>query len=283
MTFTNLKSATKLVWIGLMATSVCSADSCQQSKVDMQLKSYLKSASLDKLKEINSQCKSRKTRIALLIIRGDNSKQNEMLKSATLDYKEALALIEENGFKMFDKYRDYLKIELGIKNKIVSKKELITTKSIIDSKTLESYITLKSNKTRGANLENFSQVKGIPLNFRTGSATIENGYNLAQAKEMGKLLSKPKYTNQIIYITGYTDSRGSVISNKNLSQKRADGLKSYLVDNFHIKSKNLITESQGESMPICKQGEKIKNNGEYGCSGQEDYYKSRRVTLEYGE
>ena len=266
MTFTHLKSIANIVIVGAVMLSTLNADSCS----DKQIQTLLKSSKVKELKKLYKSCKSKKTRIAYLIKRGDENRDNSLLKSAKADYREALDIIEENNFKMFEEYRDYLKTELGIKKPTPQKEETTTQRGVISSEELENYITPKSNGTRGAGMGEFSRVKGIPINFNSGSATIKDGVNLSQAREIGKLLSKPKYANQIIYITGYTDTKGSAIYNKELSQKRADGLKRYLVDKFQLKEDNLITEGLGESFPI------------HNKKGKEDYYRSRRVTLEYG-
>jgi outer membrane protein OmpA-like peptidoglycan-associated protein len=275
MIFTHFKSIGKIVTITLFFGSISySANLCKQVEViDKQIETLLNSpkVEVEELKKLYNRCKNRKTRIAYLIKRGDENRDNSLLKSAKLDYKEALALIEENNFRIFEKYREYLKVELGIKQPTIKKEGKVTPRGVIDSNALESYITKRGKQTRGAGLESFSRLKGIPINFNTGSSTIQKGVNLAQAKEIGKLLSKPKYANEIVYITGYTDTRGSAIYNKELSQARANGLKRYLVEQFHLKDKNLITEGLGESFPV------------YNEKGIENYYQSRRVTLEYGE
>ena len=272
MIVTHLKLISKVVLVGVVMLSALNANQCQESIVDRKIESLLKLSKVQELKRLYESCKSGKTRIAYLIRRGDESRDNGLLKSATADYREALALIEENHFRIFEEYKEYLEIELGIKKIALPKEEeTVVQKSVISSEELENYIAPKSNGTRGGMIESFSRVTGIPINFNSGSSVIKKGVNLAQAKEIGKLLSKPKYANQVIYITGYTDTKGSAIYNKTLSQKRADSLKQYLINAFHLKEKNLMTEGLGESFPIKKK------------SGKEDYYRSRRVTLEYGE
>jgi len=269
MIFTHLKLISKVALVGVIMLSVLNANECQESIVDRKIESLLKSSKVKELKRLYKSCKSRKTRIAYLIKRGDKNRDDGLLKSATLDYKEALSLIKENSFNIFEKYREYLKLELGIKKPTI-KEEIRVQKSVISSDDLEDCITFRSNKTKSPTIEDFRKLKGIPINFNIGSSLVKKGVNLAQAKEIGKLLSKPKYRDKIIYITGYTDTRGSAIYNKTLSDKRANSLKKYLVNLFNLKEKNLISEGMGEECPIEK-------------NGREDYYKSRRVTLEYGE
>ena len=268
MIFTHLKLISKVLLVGVLTFSALNANECQESIVDRKIELLLKSSEVKELKRLYKSCKSRKTRIAYLIKRGDKNRDDGLLKSATLDYKEALSLIEENSFKIFEKCREYLKLELGIKKPTI-KEEIRVQQNVISSDDLEGCITPVI--TRGGNITRFSRLKGIPINFNIGSSLIKKGVNLAQSKEIGKLLSKPKYKNRVIYITGYTDTRGSSIYNKTLSEKRANSLKNYLVNQFNLKEKNLISEGMGESFPVSNK------------QGKEDYYKSRRVTLEYGE
>jgi len=237
------------------------------------------------LTNLYKKCPNIKTEVALLIAKGDRYNKDKKLKEAHQNYQEALFLVNQNTLKIFDEYIYYLKNQIAMYTPQHSE---IATKSlkrgVIDSKTLEGYIKPRGDGTRGADFEEFVRFKGIPLKFGTGSFDIEEGVNLAQAIEIGKLLSQKDYRDRIIYITGFTDTRGDNQSNQKLSVQRAEGLKSYLVSTFGLKDENIRTEGYGESFPICRFGEKQKSlNGEYSCSSPEDYAKSRRVTLEYGE
>ena len=240
---------------------------------------------VEPLTNLYKKCPNKKTEVALLIAKGDDYGKKGDNNRAFINYKKALSTIDKNQLEIFDEYRFYLKNRIKSytpKAKSITKNITQSSNSgVIDSQALEGYIKSRE-KTRGADFEEFNRVKGIPLNFATGSSTIEGG-NLAQAKEIGKLLSKKDYKDRIIYITGYTDTRGDNTSNQILSVQRADGLKSYLLENFSLKEDNIRAEGYGESFPICLFGDKQKSGNEYSCSGQENYDRSRRVTLEYGE
>jgi len=223
--------------------------------------------------------------IAFLISKGDKYEEENNPKLAYENYQLGLIKIEKNNIKLFEEYKFYLnkKINNYQNTKIHISSKIDNKEILINSENLENYIAPRSNATRDANLEKFSIIKGIPLNFESGSFKIKNGVNLAQAQEIGKFLSKPDYINRVIYITGYTDTQGNYQNNQILSFKRANELKNYLILHFNLKSEYLKAEGYGEIMPICNFGEKQKNLGEYSCSGEENYTKSRRVTLEYGE
>ena len=231
---------------------------------------------LSKLEPLYRKCPTPKIKVALLIAKGDSG------NSALESYQEALRIIKDNKLEIFDEYKMYLKKQIEKYAQHNTPHQVVD--SVISSQKLEEYIMPRADSsTRGAMIGEFSTIKGIPLNFATGSSAIQEGVNLAQAREIGKLLSKKDYINRVIYITGYTDTRGDSQSNQELSIQRANGLKSYLITNFNLKEENIRAEGYGESFPICISGEKQKKGNEYSCSQQEDYAKSRRVTLEYGE
>ena len=229
------------------------------------------------LTKLYQECPTKKIKVALLIAKGDNN------NSALESYQRALSLIRGNSFKIFDEYKFYLKNQIK-KYTQHNRPNRIVSSGVLSSETLEGYIMPRTDgATRDAMIGEFSTVKGIPLNFNSGSSAIQEGVNLAQAREIGKLLSKKDYINRVVYVTGYTDTRGDNQSNQELSLQRANGLKSYLVNSFGLKEDNIRAEGYGESFPICRFGEKQKIGREYSCSQEEDYSKSRRVTLEYGE
>jgi OmpA-OmpF porin, OOP family len=52
-------------------------------------------------------------------------------------------------------------------------------------------------------------------------------------------------------IVGHTDSIGEDSYNQYLSQRRADLVKQFFVDNFGIEDTRLATEGHGEAQPIA--------------------------------
>jgi OOP family OmpA-OmpF porin len=59
-----------------------------------------------------------------------------------------------------------------------------------------------------------------------------------------------KYPDSKVALEGYTDSRGSDKYNQKLSQRRADAVKKYLVDNGHEKADRITTVGKGEADPV---------------------------------
>src|SRR6202035_1256948 len=70
----------------------------------------------------------------------------------------------------------------------------------------------------------------LEINFDYNSAVIS-----AQAKPtttaLGKALSKPELRDRVFVIAGHTDAKGGFPFNQDLSERRAEAIKRFLVDN----------------------------------------------------
>jgi NitT/TauT family transport system substrate-binding protein len=62
------------------------------------------------------------------------------------------------------------------------------------------------------------------------------------------------FGNTYLDIEGNTDSRGQAAVNKNLSAKRAESVKTYLVKNFQIPAERFITVGKGSANPVADNG-----------------------------
>jgi OOP family OmpA-OmpF porin len=60
---------------------------------------------------------------------------------------------------------------------------------------------------------------------------------------------------QVITVTGYTDRLGSKEYNEKLSQRRADRVKSYLVESAGIPADKITAQGADGSDPVTKPGE----------------------------
>ena len=83
--------------------------------------------------------------------------------------------------------------------------------------------------------------------FDTNSATLKS----EGQQELDELVSKLKQASQVnqISITGHTDSRGSAKYNQGLSERRADTVKAYLVEQG-ISADLITTSGRGEMEPV---------------------------------
>lgn len=82
--------------------------------------------------------------------------------------------------------------------------------------------------------------------FATGGTSL-NGATPANLDKLAAFLSR--YPDRTVLIEGHTDSVGSAASNVSLSQRRADSVKGYLVDQG-VDSDRLTTTGAGESAPV---------------------------------
>jgi len=82
-----------------------------------------------------------------------------------------------------------------------------------------------------------------------------------------------------ITLVGYTDTTGSAAYNMRLSKRRAEAVKNFLTR--HGIEENIIhTSGRGETSPVCSSGyPEERENGEYFCTGEEDFSRSRRVEV----
>ncbi len=236
-----------------------------------------KDYNLSIVEPIYQNCSTLSSEVIYYIAKAKKFEKDDNRASVLQNYYKALSTIQENSLEGFND------ITLDIQNQIAYYQK----ENTISSEELDrgGYILTRGDiklGTRDAVLKHCEELKGIPINFKTDSSKIQKGINQRQADEIGKLLYK-KYRSKTVYITGFTDTRGNASHNKKLSEQRAKSLKDYLVKNHHLKKKNIKTDSFGEKSPICESGYKQKKGNEYSCTGKENYYKGRRVTIEIGE
>lgn len=88
----------------------------------------------------------------------------------------------------------------------------------------------------------------IGLNFDFGSASLNPEHEVL----LGNLRhAMNEFPESNIVVEGHTDSFGSDTNNLVLSQKRADALQQYLLDNTPISPANLTALGYGESRPVA--------------------------------
>jgi outer membrane protein OmpA-like peptidoglycan-associated protein len=72
------------------------------------------------------------------------------------------------------------------------------------------------------------KIVDLKITFATGSADL-NDQDKANAKTLATMLMLPKYAHAKVMITGNTDTDGSAADKLELSKKRAESVKTYLV------------------------------------------------------
>jgi outer membrane protein OmpA-like peptidoglycan-associated protein len=90
----------------------------------------------------------------------------------------------------------------------------------------------------------------LAVNFRTGSAVL-SADSKAQLDELAtKALNAKGY---VVEVSGFTDSTGSVQRNRVLSQRRADAVIRYLVENHSIPLRRIVTPyGYGETNAVAE-------------------------------
>jgi len=86
----------------------------------------------------------------------------------------------------------------------------------------------------------------LEITFDYNSANISAKAQPA-VEALGKALSSPDLKGSTFLVAGHTDAIGSDSFNQDLSERRADSIKKYLVDKFGIASADLVTVGYGES------------------------------------
>jgi outer membrane protein OmpA-like peptidoglycan-associated protein len=117
--------------------------------------------------------------------------------------------------------------------------------------------TLRNRKTRSLSSGEREEIATIAADKPNIDLEITFDYNSADisAKSMpgvqalGKALSDPTLKGSTFLVAGNTDAVGGESYNQDLSERRADSIKRYLVDKFGIAGTDLVTVGYGKSKP----------------------------------
>ena len=86
----------------------------------------------------------------------------------------------------------------------------------------------------------------LEINFDYNSADI-SAKSLSSVQALGRALSNPDLKGSTFIVAGHTDAAGGEGYNQDLSERRADSIKKYLVDKFNIASSDLVTVGYGKT------------------------------------
>jgi outer membrane protein OmpA-like peptidoglycan-associated protein len=125
----------------------------------------------------------------------------------------------------------------------------------IKAKEVSFVQTLRNRATRSLSLGEREQIAEIAstkpnidleIQFDYNSAAISTGSTQA-VQELGKALSNPNLRGSTFVVAGHTDGIGGDAYNQQLSERRADTIKRYLVDRYGIAGNDLVTVGYGKS------------------------------------
>jgi len=91
-------------------------------------------------------------------------------------------------------------------------------------------------------------IRQLNINFNVNSVVIKST-DLDQLIQMAELMRA--YPDITAVIEGHTDNRGSTSKNLEISRRRAQSIKKYFTDTFHISPKRITAEGFGETRPIA--------------------------------
>lgn len=86
----------------------------------------------------------------------------------------------------------------------------------------------------------------LPIKFDYNSSTLTTK-SLTHLKKIGTMLNLDNMSDKHIVVVGHTDASGSKNYNLNLSKKRSQSVKEFLVSNYQIDPTRIKTTGKGES------------------------------------
>ena len=115
--------------------------------------------------------------------------------------------------------------------------------------------TLRNRKTRSLSLGERQEIAelaaskpkiDLEIQFDYNSADISKG-SVTAVQELGKALSDASLKGSTFVVAGHTDAIGGEAYNQDLSERRADTIKHYLVEKFGIAGSDLVTVGYGKT------------------------------------
>jgi outer membrane protein OmpA-like peptidoglycan-associated protein len=86
----------------------------------------------------------------------------------------------------------------------------------------------------------------LEINFEYNSAEISQA-SMESVQHLGEALTDPSLKGSTFAVSGFTDAKGTDGYNQTLSERRADTIKRYLIEKYHIAASDLITAGYGKT------------------------------------
>jgi outer membrane protein OmpA-like peptidoglycan-associated protein len=115
--------------------------------------------------------------------------------------------------------------------------------------------SIRNRKTRSLSMGEREEIAEIAatkpkidleIHFDFNSADISKE-SMPSVQALGDALSDPQLRGSTFVVAGHTDGVGGDAFNQDLSERRADTIKHYLVDHYHIASGDLVTVGYGKT------------------------------------
>jgi outer membrane protein OmpA-like peptidoglycan-associated protein len=158
------------------------------------------------------------------------AEQNAQRLSGQLEELNAVANMASGGAKAAQETADKAMVAANSAN------ERITTVS-------------DSLSSRISSLDDYEAAKTVNINFKVGSAVLS-----ADAKATLDEIATQAKTEKgyVIQVAGFASADGSETANRRLSQRRAEAVMSYLIENHDVSQRRIITPlGFGESRPAA--------------------------------
>jgi len=114
---------------------------------------------------------------------------------------------------------------------------------------------IKNRTTRSLSVGEREQIAEIAKEKPSIDLEITFDYNSAKLSEksmpavaaLGKALTNPELKGTTFVLAGHTDAKGGDTYNQDLSERRADTLKKYLIEKYGIATADLVTVGYGKT------------------------------------
>ena len=115
--------------------------------------------------------------------------------------------------------------------------------------------SLRNRKTRSLSTVELDKLTSITVDKPNIDLEIQFEFDsdrispaaLSMVKALGKALSDPTLKGNTFVLAGHADATGKPDYNQDLSERRANSVKRYLVENYHIPADSLVTVGYGET------------------------------------
>jgi outer membrane protein OmpA-like peptidoglycan-associated protein len=121
------------------------------------------------------------------------------------------------------------------------------TKKFVD--TLRNRTTRSLSSNERDQIATIAQEKpriDLEIKFEFNSAQISRSA-MPDMEALGKALSDPSLNGSSIVLAGHTDVVGRDDVNQDLSERRADAVKQFLIDKYRLAPENLVTAGYGKT------------------------------------